>query len=678
MYTLSLPPGLFTAADADAGADARTLAALARAHKPAPFTFAHPHRILANNPYEVFVSLDNGTVLRMRRRAGDDGAHWALVTFDEKPWGASFRDLLRWKQADAVRYRGRALSPNTATAMAVSPDETFIFIVELNHRLKVWNLAGQQLVASRDLLGVEGPAEPDAGAVARTRTLNPADTALIRVFTVEEAAPGTATAPAAYYVVTYSPLEGGQFKFWAVRGGVTTSLTVDDMFPASALKPHDPDSSGSVFWTLADFQIKPTSTGRGMGLWVLWKNGNMHRTYSLHFDLETVEEAWRHNWTAVLPETPLATAAPPLAGDWSAQDPSEKWAAFLFESGRYTPEALATALLLYKEATAHGVASSSSSSSDAAQAGVSLDPSQPLRPQMVDAVARTVILRGETRGDGSGDGADNEVNFRKYRNDLCARWKQIWQIAEDLAKVQAEVLSLAYDTYVDSPWLALASGCAAVQECSAAELLLHNAAGAWAQLQQRPSEVLSLVASHRNLSAELGPRPPSVSALLHLGAELLNTLPAQLLDLARTALDVELFDDQSMAAADRVARFYELCQFETLVSDDQAADIQASIEKHLDLGKHARDAFLTALAVLPHKLPAITSDLRSTPFGRALAMRGLEERITLTRRLLESLLIIAVFMEVEMKSEADSFEGKWVFSTLVDKRFNKIVSIVNG
>lgn len=40
---------------------------------PAPLTFAHPHRLVATNAYELFMSLDNGSLLRLARLNGEDG-----------------------------------------------------------------------------------------------------------------------------------------------------------------------------------------------------------------------------------------------------------------------------------------------------------------------------------------------------------------------------------------------------------------------------------------------------------------------------------------------------------------------------------------------------------------------------------------------------------------------------
>jgi nuclear pore complex protein Nup160 len=47
---------------------------------PAPLAFSNPHRLHASSPLELFISLDNGALLRLTRRAGDDGK-WFWSTF---------------------------------------------------------------------------------------------------------------------------------------------------------------------------------------------------------------------------------------------------------------------------------------------------------------------------------------------------------------------------------------------------------------------------------------------------------------------------------------------------------------------------------------------------------------------------------------------------------------------
>jgi nuclear pore complex protein Nup160 len=69
LYTLSLRPEFFRRA---ASID-ENITDWCRSCVPAPLTFAHPHRLHASSTTELFIALDSGALLRLTRRAGDDG-----------------------------------------------------------------------------------------------------------------------------------------------------------------------------------------------------------------------------------------------------------------------------------------------------------------------------------------------------------------------------------------------------------------------------------------------------------------------------------------------------------------------------------------------------------------------------------------------------------------------------
>lgn len=76
LYTLSLRPEFFRRTSA---IDNNVLD-WCKSYVPAPMSFSYPHRLHASSPLELFISLDNGALLRLTRRSGDDGKppHFAL------------------------------------------------------------------------------------------------------------------------------------------------------------------------------------------------------------------------------------------------------------------------------------------------------------------------------------------------------------------------------------------------------------------------------------------------------------------------------------------------------------------------------------------------------------------------------------------------------------------------
>ena len=69
LYTFTLRPESFRRA----AAIDEHIGDWCKIFRPAPLNFAYPHRLYASSPFELFISLDSGSLLRLTRRAGDDG-----------------------------------------------------------------------------------------------------------------------------------------------------------------------------------------------------------------------------------------------------------------------------------------------------------------------------------------------------------------------------------------------------------------------------------------------------------------------------------------------------------------------------------------------------------------------------------------------------------------------------
>ncbi|GBF59493.1 nucleoporin [Trichophyton mentagrophytes] len=601
---------------------------------PAPLGFSFPHRLYAASPYELFISIDSGSLLRLTRKVGDDGSHWFPVTFDEKSWSFSLRGLVKWSGDQTVQYDGRSLDPNTPNAIATTSDQAFVFVVGLNHSLKVWNLASQKLVGSKDLLNRTNQSQ-DASPLA----LNPDESAFIRVFTAERASEGSM-----YYVVTYSPQDDGQFKFWAVGGGITGQLVIEDLFPDSKLQPADPDPSGSVFWNVVDFQIKSMDEGRNMALWVLWKSHNSYRLYSLHFDLVDLANVWNSNWTMTSFTFPGNNTPPsPVRSDTT--DTQERWIEYLFAPGRYSPEILRTALAIYQDAMklkhTRSLSSNSASSS--------------LQQDVCTTITQSVTLRQLP---------DTEMDFSKYYRDLEAKWQQFWQIVEDINKKTQEAISLAYDAYSDLPWLIFSGGSAIIRECDSTELMLHNDG----ETLGNGIDILESCWPHRNIPRELGENPGQSASLANLAMRFRKLFPAQLSESCRTALDNEIFAEPSLSAAERVEAFHSSCGFAEFITEELFEAGCASIEETVGYKGLTNETFFSIIDTLPLSFPGKDSELQSTAFGRNAIAHGAREVLVQSRQIIHDLLLFAVFVETEVNLEAENtqFDGPMIFSTLID------------
>lgn len=559
------------------------------------------------------------------------GSNWSPLTFDERTWGASIRGLVRWHAQPSIKYKGRNLDTNLANAIATTSDQTYAFAVCLNHTLKIWNLATNKLAATTDLLGREVQ-EPDS----LSYTLNPADSSFIRVFNVERALDGAYR----YYVITYSPFEDGRFKFWAVKGGLTSPLVIEDLFPDARLRPLDPDSTGNVFWSIIDFQLKPAEEGKGMELWVLWRNSGVYQLYTLHFNFETLVRDWDTNWVSTAIDTRGQEPPPPMAFS-DVVDPTEKWLKFLLQPNKYSPEVLETSLAVYQEAL-RPLSSPSV-----------LKKSASLTERLCSTIAATVSLRKF---------AEDEMDFARYRTDTDAKWRQFWQIAEDIDKRRFEPVSLLYDFYYETPWLLLSDSCAVIRECSSTELLLHNSG---AELRAEGHKIADRW-RHRNLDEEIGNMFEQASRLMRVASGFRKRFPAELNAACQNALEAELFTDPSSSVQDRMDAFRDRCDFGEQISNKTYDGLLAAMDGYLNIYNLPNNVFYTIIDTIPLGFPGKDSDLLATHFGVKVTVNGVQEAILYTRQLLIDLLVLVVFVDGEVQQEDTSeFDAVDLFGSLI-------------
>lgn len=617
---------------------------------PAPLSFSYPHRLHASSPLELFISLDNGSLLRLTRRSGDDGIYpvsvfvfesiandiffkgsvWSPLTFDERTWGSSIRSLVRWNAQPSIKYGGRNIDQNAANAIVTTSDQTYVFAACLNHTLKIWNLATNKLVATKDLLD-----RPMQEGESMPYSLNPSDTSFIRVFNAERALDGGYR----YYILTYSPCDNGCFKFWAVKGGLTSQLVIEDLFPDDVLRPLDPDTTGNMFWTVVDFDIKPAEEGKRMELWVLWRNNCLYQLYSLHFNFQTLTTDWSNNWVSTALETRRQEPPPPVASS-DVVDPTERWLKYLFQPGRFLPEVLETALTVYQEAVRP------LSLPAAPKKGA------PLSERLCSTIAATVTLRKYT---------EESMAFERYRVDTDSKWRQFWQIADDINRRRFEPLSLVYDSYYEIPWVLLSDSCAVMRECSFTELLLHNSG------PELRAEIPRAVDrwSHRNLASEVGSAFEQASCLVQAASEFRKRFPAKLEAACQGALEAEIFADPSSSIPDRMDAFREGCEFAGQISNTTYDSLFSAINEHLSVYDLSTDVFYTIIDTVPLGFPGKDSDLLATHFGVRFTVSGVQESILQTRQLLIDLLLLVVFLDGEVEQEEDSsFDTADLFATL--------------
>lgn len=633
LHTLSLPTDVFRNSKALAG-DIRQWC---RTVVPSSFVIDQPHRLYANTPFELFISFDSGRLQRLTRAA--EGKDWMQNNYDDRTWTASIRGMVSRRGIKTMQLGSRVLDPSTAQAIVASPDSTYVYTVCLNHTLRVWNLTTGKLVLSKDLLNK--PRQPQDLA-----QLNPAEPAFIHLFQTGLMDHSI--------LVTFSPLDGGQFKFWDIRGGLTDPLSVEDKFPNVKLSPPDPDPSGNTIWSLTGFDIKPGNNQKPTELWVLWRNNNHYRLYTVHFDLHLLPEAWETNWV----QTAVDAQNKPSPPDLVKSDPcdsTEKWVEYLFWPGRYPAEVLETSLSIYQDATS--------------SKPITPQKSKSLQERLCSTVSAAVMLRKY---------ADSDMDYERFTSDTDSQWRNFWRIVETISEAQQAPLALAVDTYTDLPWITMAGQCCAIRECSKLELLAHN----------HPERVGRLDAltqgrwPHRRVSIEAGESFEGMCALIKTATAFQAHFSPELSKDIRVALDEEMLQEAEVPVPSRIIDFYERCNFTDAVSNESYDELLAALEHIGGTAGLSNELFFALIDTLPEQARHPKSALRSTSFGSNVLVSGLQDILMLGRQLTLSLLVLVVFLECEFNQEErqmPEFGAPELFSRLLDllKEYEKNVWLIS-
>ena len=103
LHTFSLRKDLLTRQSVPAPTDFDA-STYFKSYTPSSLSFRHPYKLVALSPLELLVSLHDGGLLRLERKAGDSGSNWRETFFSEGGWGSSLRGLIPWKGHNTVRF----------------------------------------------------------------------------------------------------------------------------------------------------------------------------------------------------------------------------------------------------------------------------------------------------------------------------------------------------------------------------------------------------------------------------------------------------------------------------------------------------------------------------------------------------------------------------------------------
>lgn len=299
LYTLSIRSSWFMASEKSDEDPERWC----RNIRPSTLALGQVLKLASTTSTELLFAMTDGRTVKLQRQPGADGTSWSEISYSEGQW-SGLRGLIPWQNANKIKYEGYSIDHGSALEVLPSPDGKHLISVTVSHTLKIWSLESGKPVYERDILGIQ----QDASETSKM-TLDPS---LKHVLAIDPiVTPGPVATADQYYIFTYSPHQGGNFKVWAVRDpDLAESGGVQDMFLDQALLVPDPDDN--AVWTLADFKLAVDQSTHVVSLWIMLRLNRRYKLFHKKFDnIFSLAEQWMDDWqqTHVAdPTVPFETA----------------------------------------------------------------------------------------------------------------------------------------------------------------------------------------------------------------------------------------------------------------------------------------------------------------------------------------------------------------------------------
>ncbi|MCJ1421970.1 hypothetical protein MMC32_008337, partial [Xylographa parallela] len=623
IYTLSLRPDFFCRPEASAG----DLERWCKIFKPSSFSISTPHRLVAYTSLELLVSLSDGRLMRLSRKAGEDGSTWQEAVYNDGQWGASLRGLIRWQGNMTIRHDGQVLDQNTVVSAYPSPDKRHILAVCLNHTLKAWNLETGKITFSKDLL--DKRREPQE---VPKIMLDPSISTAMQVFEAHSSLRGDQ-----YYIATFSPQQSGIFKFWGVRDADHAEKGVRDLYPENVLKVPDPDDG--ALWTMADFRVTTTRDSSDIDIWVLVRLNRRYKLYHKVTDMEDLPRNWARGWSLAVvgsANSQYSVEPPARMSDIDPEDSTEKWLDFIFCPGRVPEVILEAGLTIYKSTRDPGSEKITKGS---------------LQERVAHSVGSNVRF----------DVTNADIGI--YREHAHLEWMNFWSIVSDLDQSRWEPLSFALDEFSGMPWLTFGDGCSAVRACGDLEKMAYNTEYDL-RVHLRETHERTIESANIRCRKELDDLAVLVGAAAQFRASFSETLQTQ----CAKAVQQELWQDSLYSVPVQIQSFYESCNFVDEISDKQYNDVVVALRAAGGLESFDTAFVLELVEKFLQPMSTEVSGLVSTRFGLRLLVKGARELITLHKRVLTDILLFVVFIDMEVDREEydlERFEAARVYTEVL-------------
>ena len=582
-------------------------------------------RLHAQSPFELVISYTSGKLQRLQRKK--DGHSWTPENYDDRTWGASLRGIVGRGSTRTIEYGSTSVDTRAAQAMQLSPDSNYLFTVCLNHQLRVWHLASGRLAIATDLL--DKARDPNHKV-----QLNASETGQLQLYKLDHMRNSI--------LVTYSPHDGGQFKFWDVKGGLTDALSIEDRYPQLKLSPPDPDPSGNTIWSMAGFHVVPCAVDPtdSVRIWILWRNNNHHQLYSTRFVLNDPDRSWKSEWVACVPTSTKKSSPPDLVKS-SPEDATAQWLHFLLSPDRYPTAVLETALSVYSEALSAKIPASHKSNG--------------LKARLCAVIAANVSLRKYDQ---------TVIDFERFSTDVDYQWRNFWRIVENVNDGRLAPLSLAYDQFTAEPWVTMADKCCAARECDRLELVTQNEPTELDDLEG----VCETLWAHRKINTEVrGIHYEKLAQLVAAARNFRDDFSSELAYKLEVGIEDDLLTNPENTTPARILELYDSVGFGDSISDDTFHRLQKDFKPIGELETLSDGIVLAVLDLIPTSSKQPASHLRSTVFGLNILAVGTLEVMTSTRDIVSDLLVLIIFVQGELNQDEEkmsTFDAAELFTLL--------------
>lgn len=605
------------------------------------------YRMVAISSLEIIISLQDGSLVQLKRQAKESGTHWRETFFSDGNWSDTIRGLVSLRRHQTVPFGNIDLEPNTAAAIAKSPDGRHIWTVSLDHELRAWSTETGKTVAAMDLLGARHNEEERKH---QRYTMSAEQGTLMQIVTPpkSEGVRNEVEENGTYYIVLRSPKDN-QLKFYEVEPPAAHGhrIAINDVHILNKLIPPIDELMDTNLWHLEEFRIHPGVRWMESQLWIRARIGKVCRIFTLTFDLydtqgnaTDLESIWQTGWTVVEPGLQRAEAlqlCTDFPGDLdvtagsAATSPNERWLNFLFSPGRFSTASVETALTIYRKG--RGLPSKSDRKGLGRAA-------TPLMQSLIEAVASKIILKRLP---------NEQPDFVKYQANIQAEWRTFYSLLRDLHTRRSESIGFALDLDTGLTWSVCADYVAPVRATSHFETLLAN---------EHLLETDALERVDETVRSVVFPTDESPYSLYITTAA--SAFWARLSDgfrlrfrkhVLEEALGHESGDQERNR--ERVKALYDTNNFGDEVMDDDFQALESSAQWFGGLGDLTDNAILGVIELMQQQATgkSVNGNQALSRYGDFLAIEIAREILERNRRILLELLTMVVFVYGDLDQE---------------------------